>query len=372
MKICLFGHPYTSLGMGELLASFSGVLDFCQIEHKVFDIYGKNKKTPGCARPWLQEKEIDTPCYGDVRIFHINGDEVAPCLQSLAQQGLNFSSGAKNIIVPAWELPHYPQLWRESINRFDEIWAFSQFIENIFSGWTKARVRYLGHSAERKNGVHYPRKYFGIKDSSLVFLSFFDQSSYLARKNPLAVIELYRRLRELHPFSDFQLLLKGKNMHASSTMEVEQIDENILFLNENLNYDEMTSLIDSSDVFVSLHRAEGFGRGGAEAVLRGKRAIVTNYSGVEDYSSDPAVLPVGYTLVPVQDGEYPHHSGQVWAEPDIGDAVKHASRLIEEHEQGLTNTHFFQNERDAGLIAQQRVSAFSVALQAMKNLYIDE
>ncbi len=369
MTICIYGHPYSSLGTGEQLASFSRALDSCQVEHKIYNIWGNNNGTTGTARPWLKEKETYDPCYGDIRIFHINGDEIEPCLNNLGKQGLEFSTRNKNIIIPAWELPGFPEVWREAINRFDEIWAMSNYIAKMFSGWTRPVVKYVGQSAERENGVLFPRKYFGLKGSSLVFLSFFDQSSFVARKNPLALMEFYKRLREKHPFSDFQLLLKGKNIDASSSLKLEKFDENVLFINENLNYYEMTSLLDSSDVFVSLHRAEGFGRGAAEAVLRGRRAIVTAYSGVEDYSADPAVLSVGFDIIPVNAGEYPHYERQVWAEPRIGDAVEYASMLIVEHEQGLTNAHFFNRDESAGTIVRNVASNASVGLNVLKNLY---
>jgi len=368
MTICLYGHPYSSLGTGEQLASFSRALDTCQIEHKIYDIFGSSTLTIGTARPWLKEKETHEPCYGDIRIFHINGDEIESCLINLKKQGVDFTARKRNIIIPAWELPKFPEVWKEAINQFDEIWAMSNYIEKMFSGWAKPVVKYVGQSAERENGVLFPRKYFGVKGSSLVFLSFFDQSSFVARKNPQALIELYKRLRKIHPFSDFQLVLKAKNIDASSSLELEKIDDNVLLINKNLSYHEMTSLLDSSDVLVSLHRAEGFGRGAAEAVLRGRRAIVTAYSGVEDYSSDSAVLSVGFDIVPVNEGEYPHYEGQVWAEPRISDAVEYASTLILEHEQGLTNNHFFDRNENAGTVVRKVASNASIGLNVLGNI----
>lgn len=245
----------------------------------------------------------------------------------------------------------------------------STYIGKMFSDWAKPVLKYVGQAAERENGVLFPRKYFGIKESSLVFLSFFDQSSFVARKNPLALMTFYKRLRKKHPFGDFQLLLKAKNIDTNSSLKLEKIDENVLIINENLNYYEMTSLLDSSDVFLSLHRAEGFGRGAAEAVLRGRRAIVTAYSGVEDYSADPAVLSVGFDIIPVNRGEYPHHEGQVWAEPQIDAAVEYASTLLIAHEQGLTNAHFFDRNESAGTVVRRVASNASVGMNVLKNLY---
>ncbi len=368
MKISVFGHPYSSIGTGEQLASFSRALDTCYIEHSIIDIYGPDRIQNDKIRPWLIEKETDDLNCAEIRIFHINGDEIMPCLDLLEKRGFRFSAGEKNIIIPAWELPVFPEIWREPVSQFDEIWAISHYIERMFTDWAKPVVRYVGQSAQRENGVLYTRKYFGIKDSSLVFLSFFDQSSYDSRKNPMALIELYQELRKKHPYNDFQFVLKTKNIDSGRPTEIERIDENVIIINENLNYDETTSLIDSSDIFISLHRAEGFGRGAAEAVLRGRRAIITDYSGVQDYSADPAILPVGYDLVSVNKDEYPCHEGQVWAEPRIADAIKHASRLISEHERGQTIGHFFQETTMAGQHVRDITSHFGVGVNIVRNL----
>jgi len=84
---------------------------------------------------------------------------------------------------------------------------------------------------------------------------------------------------------------------------------------------ETQSLIGACDCFVSLHRAEGFGRGLGEAMAMGKLALGTGWSGNLDFMSDADSLPVRYTLRPLEEGEYPDWEGQSWAEPDIDHAV---------------------------------------------------
>lgn len=368
MKIQVFGHPYAPIGMGEQLASFSKALDAVYLEHTIYDIYSSGLEWRE-TRSWLNSKESEDPNWGTVRIFHINGDEVEACLVYLQKKGFDFNKG-KNIIIPAWELSIYPEVWRDAVNMFDEIWCISHFVEKIFSdSWVTPAVKYVGQSAQREKGIMYPRKYFGIKDSSLVFLGFFDQSSYFTRKNPFALVKLYKDLREKYPYGDFQLILKVKNLNNQAEVNIEGLDENVVLINKNLSYDETTALIDCCDIFVSLHRAEGFGRGAVEAVLREKRAIVTNFSGVEDYSADESIIPIAYKLIKVKEGEYPYYKGQVWADPDINEAVEKASIAINEWEEGQTNNHFFMKNENAGLIVQKVASNFSVGLNIIKNLF---
>jgi glycosyltransferase involved in cell wall biosynthesis len=77
---------------------------------------------------------------------------------------------------------------------------------------------------------------------------------------------------------------------------------------------------------VSLHRAEGFGRGLAEALLLNLQVVTTGYSGNLDFCTDDRVGLVRYNSVPVGQREYFHADGQFWADPDI----EHAATLMEE------------------------------------------
>jgi glycosyltransferase involved in cell wall biosynthesis len=54
----------------------------------------------------------------------------------------------------------------------------------------------------------------------------------------------------------------------------------------------MNGLLAAADVFVSLHRSEGFGLGLAEAMLLGKPVVGTAYSGNADFLDDTTGYPV--------------------------------------------------------------------------------
>ena len=45
----------------------------------------------------------------------------------------------------------------------------------------------------------------------------------------------------------------------------------------------MDALMQSCDVFISLHRSEGFGFGAAEALAAGKAVVATDYAGTTDF-----------------------------------------------------------------------------------------
>jgi hypothetical protein len=172
-----------------------------------------------------------------------------------------------------------------------------------------------------------PRRYFGIRESAFTLLSFFDLSSYASRKNPQAVLALFERLRAAVPWRDLQLVLKAKNGERDAEEWAAGIaaDAQIKVLFQPLDSHGVRSLINACDCFVSLHRAEGFGRGPGEAMALGRLAMATGWSGNVDFMTAENALLVRHAMVALGDGDYPHGSGQSWAEP----SVEHACELLQ-------------------------------------------
>ena len=83
------------------------------------------------------------------------------------------------------------------------------------------------------------------------------------------------------------------------------------------------------DVYVSLHRAEGFGLGMAEAMYFGKPVIATAYSGNMDFMTLANSCPVGYRMARIDLGdlrfnrltEAVYRPGEWWADPDLDEAA---------------------------------------------------
>jgi len=80
------------------------------------------------------------------------------------------------------------------------------------------------------------------------------------------------------------------------------------------------SLINACDCFVSLHRAEGFGRGPGEAMALGRLAMATGWSGNLDFMTEQNSLLVPHTMLKLTSSDYPHWQGQSWADPDLAGA----------------------------------------------------
>ena len=88
----------------------------------------------------------------------------------------------------------------------------------------------------------------------------------------------------------------------------------------------MKGLINTCQVYVSLHRSEGLGLGMIEAMKMGKPVIATGYSGNTEFMTYNNSCLVDYKLVPSTLFDN-HVEGHVWAEPDISQAAHYMKRL---------------------------------------------
>jgi glycosyltransferase involved in cell wall biosynthesis len=346
--ITLIGHPYATVGMGEQLRSYIAACRSADIPLKVLDIFRYAKRTDASHRNLVEPYEVTSLPPGGIRVFHINGDEIESVLATLGARGDSFSDGY-NVIVPAWELPVYPKEWLTGLRKFNEVWALSRFIAKALAA-VDVSSTYIGQPVEVPLGYFLPRKYFGIRESAFTLLHFFDLSSFAARKNPEAVLRMFEAIRAKRRFDDIQLVLKVKKGDEAAEDWLAAIRERIpevLCLGQPMSALETRSLINCCDCFVSLHRAEGFGRGTGEAMFLGRVALATAWSGNVDYMTAENSLLVRHRLVPLGPGEYPFGENQVWADPDVSHAVEQLNALISDPR--LARTIASKGRRDVRL-----------------------
>jgi glycosyltransferase involved in cell wall biosynthesis len=264
-----------------------------------------------------------------VNLFGVNGDEAERVIEKVGEAA--FSRGY-NIAYPAWELAHYPKAWAKVLDRFDEIWAPSAFVQAALQEAVTRPVHRMPLPVDLKLSSFLGRRHFAIPEDAFVAVFFFDFASFADRKNPGAVLEAFERLAARRPEADIHCVIKsrgGQDMDAAQDAleaRLAALGPRAQALYGELSDNEIKNLVRVCDVFVSLHRSEGFGRGMAEAMALGRPAIATGYSGNRDFMVPGTGLLVDYELAPVAEGAYPHGEGQVWAEA----SPEHASRLIEQ------------------------------------------
>ena len=226
-----------------------------------------------------------------------------------------------NIGVWVWELhAAYANAWRAS-KVLDEVWVPTMFVKRAFDSVCSAPVHVVPYVVEPERPVrHYGRPHFGIEQRAFVFLYTFDLASGLQRKNPLSLLQAFRQRFAGDRRVVLVLKISGTDRDPRSAAILEAItahSDNVLLLKSMLSEDELTSLYNICDCFVSPHRAEGFGFGPALAMYFSKPTIATGYSGTQDFLNAETGFPVDYELVSVGPGNEPYRADYVWADPDI-------------------------------------------------------
>jgi Glycosyl transferases group 1 len=333
VPISIIGHPWAPIGMGEQMRSHLQACTALRLQYGVFDIFRYAQRSDPDHDRIIGESEIDSVPPG-IRIFHINGDEVERVVEAFEARGNDFAAG-HNIIVPAWELPSYPKEWAQQLGKFDEVWALSHFIAGSLATAGVAS-QFIGQSVELPPGPCLPRRHFGIRESAFVLLNFFDLSSYATRKNPEAVLALLERIRRDDKYRDVQLVLKAKNGErgAEEWAAALKPDPQIKVIATPLDSFGVKSLINACDCFVSLHRAEGFGRGLGEAMALGRLAMGTGWSGNVDFMTAENALLVPHDMIKLKRDQYPHWKGQSWADPRVEEAYALLSPVLNDPARG--------------------------------------
>jgi len=273
----------------------------------------------------------ETP-YG-VNLIFVNPDYLNQVIASIGHERLG---NRYTIACWFWELERFPDEWLPALQLVDEVMVSTRFIEAAISRITDKPVWHAPLPVNKAPDSELMRADFGLDDDSFVFLNSFDFNSFLARKNPLAVIQAFQLA-----FADGQpgvrLLIKSSNGHRHPARLQELLaaangDPRIMIRDEVIDRSEVHALQRCVDAYVSLHRAEGFGLGLAECMHLGKPVIATAWSGNMDFMTAENSCLVDYQLVPVAEGEYPNHAGQRWAEPSIEHAARQMRRLVEDPE----------------------------------------
>lgn len=327
--------------IGEIFVP-NGVSEAARNVYQAFSAVGKkvnvfNLSSINFDAAYTNIQQDLTTCLSELNIFCINGISAETVLATFQKE---IPQESYNIICPFWELSLYPEEWARQVNRFDEVWAASTFIKNAIEPTVSCPVTLMPTPCEVGLTSFLGRRYFGIPESKYAFLFFFDLASYMSRKNPYALIECFLRLVSARPQEQVVLVIKLNHSHlateAVQTLKTElaKYQDYIAVIDKTITDNEIKNLLRCCDCFVSLHRSEGYGRGIAEAMSLGKPVIATGYSGNMEFMNDNNSFPIDYKEIAVKPDEYLFAEGQVWADPDLDQAIYYMKLLLDNPEIG--------------------------------------
>jgi len=277
-------------------------------------------------RPALEDRRIDAgalPASGGVWITHCNPEHAAALMSHIAR-----ADWARRYRIGywAWELPRAPAFWLWLSRFFDEIWTPSAYAAESLAS-ASAPVRVMPHPvplAAQAQG----------KGGAVRILAMADLRSAEARKNPLGAIEAFKRA---FPTPQAAALLRVKlngvtfDANALARLRAAADRPDIEIIDRVYAESELDALFAETDLYLSLHRAEGFGLPIAEAMARGTPALATGWSGNLQFMAGMDDALVKFSMVPVRDSSGVYRDKHArWAEPDLDDAARKLRRLVDD------------------------------------------
>lgn len=342
----LVGHPYGVLGVGEYLRAAAAAFAAADVPFHIRNTFDWGEHLRAKHTEFDFWDRLTTANPHGVNVLHINADEMANARRHL---GAEFFGGRYNIACWHWELSRFPDAWLPALEGVDELWASSRFIQQALGEKASVPVVWMPHPMDVGGGAGVQRRDLGLPENVYLFLTAFDFTSFVTRKNPLGAVRAFQAAFPAGSGDAVGLVVKvngGAEREADARAflrAAELRDPRVIVIDEVLDRRRMIGLLEVCDCFVSLHRSEGFGRGIAEAMLLGKPVIVTGYSGNMDFTNPLNACIVDYQLVAVGRHEYPHAAGQRWADPDLEQAAAWMRRLAQEPEWG---TRLGENGRE--------------------------
>jgi glycosyltransferase involved in cell wall biosynthesis len=331
IDLVVIGHA-NATGLGRNLNMFVEALSG-------FDPLVFNADDGQCVNPEGRYRE-DMNLRARVVVLCVNADRAPEMIARFA----SICEDAHIIGFYLWETDTPPETHLLGANAVDEIWAPSDFVADGYRKITSTPISNI-----RKGLAHPPARVFSPfldrfrrSPSELIFLSLAEFGSSIVRKNPLSVVKAFQQAFA-EGDEEVRLLLKMREIdpgHWSNFdgywEEVEERitgDSRIEIVEGNLTDAEYWSLIDSSDVFVALHRAEGFGYGIADAMMLGKPVIVSDYSGTTDFCEADNAFLIDVDVVPtppeqMRSKSYVGH----WASPRVDQAAAAMRAILTDRE----------------------------------------
>ena len=180
------------------------------------------------------------------------------------------------------------------------------------------------------------RAKYGIGKNDFVVFFNFDFGSYY-RKNIPAALRSFAKA--FGGDTDAKLLFKTKGAKSNPKQVKEMMDEiaalqignQFIHISQYLPRADIDGLTAACDVYLSLHKSEGFGIGMAEAMSQGKPVVDTDWSANTEFCRPDTAWCISYGIVPILPHEYPE-SMKEWADADV-DVAAVALREIRDNPQ---------------------------------------
>ena len=276
--------------------------------------------------------------------FHIRKfDTIVEILPSIVP----IIDGIRKARIAFWEFESgfeygYPDMPNES-----HVIAMSDFNFFYFQRTLPARVkvskvlypfRYEECDLPSRDEV---RRTYGMAPSDFVVFFNFDYGAGFNRKNPDGAMRAFAKAFRDEPNAKLVFKTKNAAAHPDRVRMLHGLAEKLGVVDRYVSIDtyvpqrDLFGLTNACDVYLSLHRGEGFGITLAEAMVMGKPVVCTDYSSTTEFCKPDCTIPVPYKIVKVRLGQIDHpyyRKVEKWAEASVDAAAVALRKLYADSE----------------------------------------
>lgn len=311
--INVIGYFQRTLGQGESARLMIQCLEQNQVPYSIYSVdhLAQNHHMEAIQAPINQKLVYPT------NLFCIDADHVTHVIEQMDWNEIKFKY---NIGLWFWETNLIPKHKQQCWDYLDEIWVTSAYNQEHLACVTNLAVHRIPHPIKLKyEPLPNSKENFNLPNC-FTFLFCFDFFSSINRKNPMAIIEAFRKAfpgRE-----KVQVIIKSHNgrlfkHQLDPILESIKDDPRIIWMDVAMDSQKRFDLMNACDCYVSLHRSEGFGLTMAEALALGKPVIATGYSGNMDFTTHDNSYICPYKLIRVGEGNKPYPAEGIWADVDV-------------------------------------------------------
>lgn len=311
INLVYYGWVFQASGYGQAARGYLHALHRAGINLSVVDLGGGRAVNDPLVDSLLGRK-LDA----DFHLFH-----------GVPPQWARHAFPLRNVIaMTVWETDAMPMQWRSALNHALEVWLPCEFNTAVFARDLQRPVFKLPHpllprTASAREGLPAD---LAFDEHDIVFYSIFEWQD---RKGPAEALEAF--LRAFTGESSAVLVLKtsaGAAAAAGAALTEARkrtaSTARVILRCEGWSETQIAALHARGNIYVSLHRGEGWNLPLFEAACLGKPIVATGFSGPLEYL-DPGVHGlVRHSPAPVRQRYAYYLPSMNWAAPDIDHAAE--------------------------------------------------